>query len=379
MPNPKARILYLIDTFWSPVGGTEQNLFWLLRRIPEEEFEKHCVVFSGIRNYDPNLFPVVPRQLAVEFGFGTKTWFRRIREVAQILNDHQIDLIHAFSPAGELASVLATAWARRGRVVGNRRDIGYHWTRKGKMLSRIVQQFRPRYIANSDAAKQAACQIEGIPLSRIDVIRNPISESRLRDGLQSPLSRSDIRANIPDDAQLVGMIATIRRIKDHPSLLIAAKTVLEKQPNTFFVIVGESDTVFLEELKEQTRRLGIDEKIIWFGALDNPYRILPLLDVAVLSSHSESFSNSVLEYAAAGRAIVVSDVGGLGEIVRQNETGLLVPPQSPPELAAAILRLLEDRSFRESLGSNARNFAFQEFSEQRVLEQYGEVYRRLLS
>ena len=377
----------MIDEFWSPAGGTEQNLLWLLRRIPDEEVEKHFVVFSSVRSCDPNSLPLVPRRLAEEFGFGGATWPRRIRELAKILEDRRIDVIHAFSKNGELAAVLAARLVGRVAteyrsnflpVIGNRRDIGYHLTWKSRTVSRFVQCFNIRYVANSEAARQAAHRIERIALNRMEVIRNPISEERLQQGLECPLSREDITDNLPDDALLVGMIASVRPIKDHPTLFLSAKTVLEKHPNAFFVIVGEAEPpTHRQELEGLARDLGIEHRIVWFGPLDNPYRILPLFDVAVLSSHSESFSNAVLEYAVAGRAIVVSDVGGLSEIVRPNETGLLVPPSNPNDLAAALLLLLGDPQRRQTLGDNARNRALLEFSEPRVLAQYLDFYRKL--
>ena len=382
----KTRILYLIDEFWSPSGGTEQNLLWLLTRVPEKAFEKYFVVFSAVRGCDPNVLPLAPRRLADEFGFGWKTWPRRIRELAKILQDNRIDVIHAFSKNGELAAVLAARLVGRMTaeyrsnflpVIGNRRDIGYHWTWRSRLLSRFVQWFRIRYVANSEAARQAAHRIEGIALDRLTVIRNPISGERLQRGLERSLCRRDIADDLPDNAILIGMIATVRPIKDYPTLFRAAKTVIEKYPDAFFVIVGEAEPpTHRQELENLAAELGIEHRIVWFGSLDNPYRILPLLDIAVLSSHSESFSNAVLEYAVSGRAIVVSDVGGLGEIVRQNETGLLVPPSNPVELATSLLRLLNDPQLREALSCAARNFALQEFSESKILALYLDLYLR---
>ena len=375
MPTTKKTILYLIDEFWSTAGGTEQNLLWLLKRIPDDEFDKHFVVFSAVRRCDPRTLPLVPRCLAEEFGFGRKTWPRRIRELAKILKERQIDVIHAFSKNGELAAVLAARLAGRIPVIGNRRDIGYHLTGKDRLVSRFVRWFNIRYVANSEAARQAAHRIEGISLDRLTVVHNPISEERLRSGLEHPLCREDIVSNLPDDALLIGMLATVRPIKDHPTLFRAAKTAIERYPNTFFVLVGEAEPpTHRQALEVLAQELRIEHRIVWFGPLDNPYRILPLLDVAVLASHSESFSNAVLEYAACGQAMVVSDVGGLGEIVRQNETGLLVPPSNPDELAAALFKLLDDPQLRQTLGNNAREVAFREFSESKILDRYLQLY-----
>ncbi len=384
----KPNILYLIDDFESEVGGTEQNLVWLLRNIPDAEFEKHFLVFSTVWACDPQRLPIVPRQLGREVGCGARTWGRRIRAAGRFMEEKSIDLVHVVTTNSELAALLSSlASGLRVNILLNRRDIGYHWTWRSKMVSRLVRCFGPHYLANSEAARQAAHRIEGVPLHRIDVIRNPISERRFQDGIQNPLTRADVlqaaelQAAMPqeqhENAQIVGMLASVRPIKDHVSLLQAAVRVLTRNPNTVFLMVGATEQAYQTEMAGLAEQLGVANHVLWFGPCENPYRILPLFDVAVLSSHSESFSNAVLEYAASGRAIVVSDVGGLGELVRHEETGLLVPPQSPEDLACAINRLLENAALREKWGVAARNLAWGEFAEQTILGQYVDLYRRL--
>ena len=374
----KPRILYFIDDFESEVGGTEQNLVWLLNRIPEDEFEKHFLVFSTVWACDPEKLPIVPRRLAEEFGFGWKTWRRRIREAGKFIEKNQIDLVHVVTTYSELAATLSSlAGGRRVNLLANRRDIGYHWTWRGKMVSRFVQKFGTHYIANSEAARQAAHRLEGIRLDRIEVIRNPISELRYQEGMADPLPRNETLPNVSKDAKIVGMLASVRPIKDHVSLLHAAVKILERNPNTIFLMVGDTEHAYQNEMADLAEKLGVAENIVWYGPCPNPYRILPLFDVAVLSTHSESFSNAVLEYAASGRAIVVSNVGGLGELVKHEETGLLVPPESPDDLAAAINRLLENDELRNKFGAAAKHFAFAEFQEQKILGQYVDLYHRL--
>jgi glycosyltransferase involved in cell wall biosynthesis len=106
---------------------------------------------------------------------------------------------------------------------------------------------------------------------------------------------------------------------------------------------------------------------------------MPLLDVAVLSSKSESFSNATLEYAAMGLPIVVTDVGGQREIVRDGFSGYLVPPEDPTALAEKIDTLLGDSELRNRLGRNAEEYAWEHFGESPIIEQYLDYYRRCFS
>lgn len=379
MTKPPIRILYLIDDLWSSLGGSEQHLLWLLRTIPEPEFEEHLIVFSNIHSEEPVIMEHRPVVLGPEFGIGGRSWFRRLRCVARFIRDNRIDLVHAFGPMGEAEAVLAVRLARRGRVLGNRRDCGYDKSARNRWIFWLAKVLKTRYVANSEAARQAAFRNNGTPLDSIAVIRNPVSRKRIEEALHEPVRRDELPflRGTPGE-KIVGMVATVRPIKDYGTLIRAAKTVLEKYPNTWFVFVGDQDSNHKAELEHIAEECGVTERIVWFGKHPNPLRIVPCFDVAVLSSHSESFSNAVLEYAAAERPIVVSDVGGLGEIVRDGETGYLVPPENPGALAEKILRLLDDPQLARRFGIAARQYVFERYDEQKILEQYIDKYREMV-
>ncbi|MDR3108496.1 MAG: glycosyltransferase [Planctomycetaceae bacterium] len=373
-------ILYLIDDLYSSRGGSEQHLLWLLRSIPSSEFEKHFVIFSTFWHPETAVLEQEPVVLGEKFGIGGKSWLRRFRFLAKYIREHKIELIQAFSPRAELAAVLAVRLARQGRVIGNRRDCGYDKRRELRWIFWLARLLGTKYVANSEAAKQAAFRNDGTPLHSITVIRNPIAFERIQAGLAAPMRRSDlpITSEFPT-GKLVGMVATVRPIKDYGTLICAAKIVLEKFPDTGFLFVGEKDEKHKSELQQLAEEQGVSEKIIWYGGIDNPLKIVPLFDVAVLSSHSESFSNAVLEYAVAERAIVVSDVGGLGEIIEDGRSGFIVPPENPAALAEKIIRFFEDSELGHRFGQQAKEFVFREYNEQKILKQYLEFYRQTLN
>ncbi|HBT75963.1 MAG TPA: hypothetical protein DEB39_03360 [Planctomycetaceae bacterium] len=383
------RILYLIDHLSSSRGGTEQHLFWLLRHFPRKGFEGHgceghgceghCIVFSHTRGTDPARLPAETLVFGDLYGHGKWNWWKRLRHLARYLGDHEIDVVQAFSPLGELAGLLATRLARRGCLLGNRRDCGYHINRESRTIYRLLRLFGTRFVANSEAARQAAHRLEGTPLDRIEVIRNPLPEERLREAMAKKMSRAMLPFPPGADpgAKLVGMVATVRPVKDHETLLKAVPAVLAAHPETYFPMVGEQLPEHLAHLRKMAEELRIDRHILWCGGLENPLRMMPLFDVGALSSHSESFSNAVLEYAAVGLPAVVTDVGGLGEIVREGETGFLVPPRDPGTFAERLIRLLDDDAVRKRMGENGRRFVGEHFAEPVILEQYAELYRKI--
>ncbi|MDR1479447.1 MAG: glycosyltransferase family 4 protein [Planctomycetaceae bacterium] len=370
------RILYLADDIYSSRGGTEQHLLWLLRSIPDDKFEKHFIIFSTL--WHPETFSSTQKPLVLgqKFGLGFLSWLRRFYFLLRYIRENKIELIQAFSPKGEFAAVFAAWFAGLGTVViGNRRDCGYDRRFVYRWIFWLTGKLGMKYIANSEAARQAAFRNDNSRLESITVIRNPIAFDSIQSGLSEPLTREEL----PDfdekfDGKIVGMVATVRPIKDYATLIRAAKIVLEKYPDTWFLFVGEADIAHKQELIQFAEQEKVSERIIWFGGMDNPIKIVTLFDVAVLSSHSESFSNSVLEYAAAARAIVISDVGGLGEIIRNGESGFIVPPENPDAMAEKIIQLLENTELTQQLGKNAKEFTAQNYNEQKILKQYIDYY-----
>lgn len=374
------RILYLIDDLWSSRGGSEQHLLWLLRTDLKEEFEKHFIIYCLLRTEDPVALEQNPLILGKKFGTGGKSWLKRLWFVAKYIRDHEIDLVHAFGSMGELIAVLAVRLAGRGKVIGNRRDCGYDQRAKNRWIFWLARKLGTHYIANSEAARQAAFRNNKTPLESITVIRNPISRQRIEAGLSHPLKREDLpMPKKSDDERIVGMIATVRPIKDYETLIRAAKIVLEKRPETWFLCVGEHQSPsYTDELKRLAESEGVAARCVWYGGIDNPVRIIPLFDVAVLSTHSESFSNAVLEYAVTERSIIVSDVGGLGEIVENGRSGVLVPPGEPSILANRILQFLDDPLLAEAFAREAKAFVEGKYDEQTIIKQYVELYHGIM-
>ncbi|MDR2346639.1 MAG: glycosyltransferase family 4 protein [Planctomycetaceae bacterium] len=370
------RILYLADDIYSSRGGTEQHILWLLRNIPASEYEKHFIVFSTL--WHPETFICEPEPLVLgrKFGLGIISWFRRFIFLLRYIRQYKIELIQAFSPKGEFIAALAAllSW-RKITVIGNRRDCGYDRQFTYRWIFWLENFFGLKYIANSEAARQAAFINDKTSLDSITVIRNPIAFDWIQAGISEPMSRDEL--HLPDNdrnGKIVGMVATVRPIKDYAALIKAAKIVLEKFPDTWFIFVGEADENHKNELVQLANQQQVSERIIWYGGIDNSLRIVKLFDVAVLSSHSESFSNSVLEYAAASCPIVISDVGGLREIIQDGQSGFLVPPENPAAMGEKIILLLEDNELARFFGKNAKELTFQNYNEQKILKQYIDYY-----
>ncbi|MEN6450797.1 MAG: glycosyltransferase family 4 protein [Thermoguttaceae bacterium] len=368
------RILFLIDDFCGPEGGTEQHLLFLQRELPRDLFDLHFVVLTGIQRMDAEDFPVRPVML-VGRRHGARGVPERLLLLASYIRRAGIDVVHAFSRTSEIYACLAVRLAKRGRVLAIRRNLGYWHTWPSRWVARAVGRLGAAYAANCEAARQYTSRVEWIRRRRIAVIHNPLATARIAEGRAAGVTRASL--GVADGERLVGMVATVRPVKDYATFLHAARHVIDREPPTRFLAVGFQQPEYSAQMQRLCGQLGIACRVTWLGAVANPFTLLPLLDVAVLSSSSEAFSNAVLEYAAAGVPTVATDVGGIRELLDDGTSGFIVPPRDPETMADRICRLLSDRELGRRLGDAARRKVTAEFSEDKILSQYRRIYHQL--
>ena len=170
------------------------------------------------------------------------------------------------------------------------------------------------------------------------------------------------------DGPLVGNVARLAEQKGQRTLLEAAAEL----PGVKFAIVGEGE--LRGELERRTDELGLHDRVLFTGARDDVPDLLATFDVFAFPSLFEGLCLAVIEAQAAGVPVVATPVGGIRETVVDGETGLLVPPQDPQALAAAIRRLLDDRELAGRLAAEARRRVHERFSVQRMVEETLALY-----
>jgi glycosyltransferase involved in cell wall biosynthesis len=158
--------------------------------------------------------------------------------------------------------------------------------------------------------------------------------------------------NIPPDALMIGNLAALVPHKDHASLLAAAVIVLLQRPKVKFLIAGRGPEE--ASLFESIKRMGLLGKVILLGHRPDPIPLLKALDIYVQSSWGEGMGSVLIEAAACGVPIAATSAGGIPEVVENGETGLLSAPRHPESLAEALVRLIDDKSLRESLAAEGR-------------------------
>jgi glycosyltransferase involved in cell wall biosynthesis len=262
-------------------------------------------------------------------------------------------------------------------VIGSRRNLNqWHgrsaWMAPGIfLLQRLTNMSADCVVANSLVVAEATVKTEGLPQRKLHVAYNGIDLAKFS-RLDQLRNQARQMLGVAEDEILVGNISCFREVKGIPQFVDAARIVLEKEPRMRFLAVG--DGTQYAQVVERIRGYGLEDRIHLAGQQTDVLPYLAAMDIGVLSSLAEGFSNSLLEYMASGLAAVATEVGGNREALE--DTGILVPPDDPAALAEAILRL-SSAPLRQELGHAARQ-RVERFSLARAEKRMKEIYAELL-
>lgn len=374
--------LQLIGNFHS--GGTERQAVQLTRLLVESG---RCNVSVATLERDGALLPEINRlgfNDVPEFrlnSFYDLHFVRQVRRFAQYLKQHEIDVLHAHDFYTNIFGMAAGALARVPVRIASRRESAVRPSHQ-RVVERGAYRMADAVIANCDEVRRQLID-EGVPARKVRTVYNGLDPARV----QLPQAdRKEILAslNLPE-GRFVTIVANMRAhvwkpeplcYKDHPTFLRAAQLVHERLPDAGFIIAGEGE--LLEATQELARSLGIADRTFFIGRCRDVGRVLSISDVCVLSSRSEGFSNSILEYMAAGRPVVSTDVGGAREAVVHGETGYLVPAGDYNRLAEHIASLLSDPERARAMGEAGRRVVNEKFSSNKQVQTVESLYGELL-
>ena len=206
-------------------------------------------------------------------------------------------------------------------------------------------------LAISRAVSRFAVASQGFRPEQVEVMHNPVDLSRFRP-LDAAARRTVREAlGIERDVPVVICVARFDPVKGVDLLIEAWREIASTIPQAVLLLVG--DGPLREALAERIRATGLDTSVRFLGYRSDVEAVLRAADLCVVPSRSEGFSLAALEAMATGLPVVATRVGGLPEVVRDGETGVLVEPDNPPALAKAVIRLLADATLRTALAAAA--------------------------
>ena len=374
-PAPaRIRVAFCVDTMG--MGGTELNALRTAELLDRERFDLTVVTMrpdGALRaRYAAAGVPVVVYPLRSLAAPST------VPQAARLAGFFRRGGFHVVHSHDRYFNVFATVAARAAGVpvvIGSKRWLANRGA--SRVANALAYRLTTRVLANSDAVAASLRSDERVPARQIVVVPNFVSESAFDD--VNPAERARLRSELglAPEHLVVGVLANLRPVKDHESLLAAAAQLRERYGALRLLLVGEGDSK--AALQARALDLGIGDRVVFAGHREqrtNPHR---LFDVSVLCSVSEGFPNSVVEAMAAERPVVATRVGGIPDAVVEGETGLLVPPRAPRELAAALDALLADPARRARMGAAGQRRAREHFHASSVMPRLEALYERLLA
>jgi glycosyltransferase involved in cell wall biosynthesis len=211
------------------------------------------------------------------------------------------------------------------------------------------------------------------PAGKVRCIYNGIDLVRFRPGPPAPGLRAAL--GLPDGREVVGSAGRFVPYKGYASLLEAVPLVRQARPGVHWLLVGDGEQRGM--LEARATALGVAGEVHFVGWRDDVPDVFALCDLVVLPSLGEHFGRVLIEAMAMARPVVATDAGGVPEVVRHGETGLLVPPGDPKALAEAVLALLADPERRARLGSAGRRDVEARFGLARHAAAVEALYREL--
>lgn len=305
------------------------------------------------------------------------TNFTAVRELYKIMVQGEFDIVHTHSSVagivGRFAALAAGIPVILHHVHGWAMHDGMRPLTKWVYLTleRISASFTDRIItvAKPDIRKG---HDQGIgSREKFTLIHNGIDLDKFR---RTTRAEKKLRAELglKPYSRVIGMVGRLDEQKNPLDLIRAASIVVKSHPDTQFMVIGDGN--LRPDSEQLIRELGLEGKFVLPGFRDDVDRILPLLSITAMSSLWEGLPLAFMEAMSAGKPIVANDVDGASDVVKDGETGFLVPPGQPEAMAERIQTLLNDEELCSRMGSLARERS-EDYSLQKMIGSLDSLYK----
>ena len=371
-------MLYLIE---GDGGGAVTHVLTLAKELSKKQGIMPILVFL---TYGPSVnlaakmglrAHLIPKRL---FFDPTLVW-----KLRRILVKGKIDILHTHTIRGNFYGRISLLFFKKPLInittvhshiideLKGKNEFGI----KEKLLCKreaFTTRFVNQFICVSEDIQNKLLSVN-LPRHKVTTIVNGVVLPELaKKQVYDQLVRNEF--SIAQSDVTVGIIGRLVPVKNHYLFIKAAKFVCERRTNVKFLVIGDGQ--LLEELKRKTKELQIDNKVIFTGWRNDIQILLCAIDIYVITSIVEGLNISVLEAMASGKPVIGTCVKGVYEIIIQDKTGIIVPPDNTELLATAILRLVNNRDERLKMGLNGRALVKEKYSLKKMVEDTYSVYQR---
>jgi glycosyltransferase involved in cell wall biosynthesis len=364
---------------WPSVGGVEHATLAIATTMESHGINSVAFCLEG-SNLVSDLF--VRKGFASDYYRPSEHSYRHPKnyltaslQLARRFKKHRIDLVHCSDLLAAYYAGLAAKLAGLP-VLCHIRCSYPEISKRDQSFLRLINSF---VFVSHDAWRTFAYRVDD---SRGRVIYEGIDPRAL---VQQAANVDSVRDefNIPADAELIGMAARVAPAKDYETVAKAAARIVAQRKNVRFLIVGDHSRAreyreHFETVKDYLSANGVAEYFIFTDHRDDVQRLIAAFDIFVLSTRTEGLPLVILEAMAHGKPVVATNVGGVSEVVDAGVTGLLHEPKDDQQQAKDLLRLLDDRSLRTTMGEAGRQRVVSNFNKERFAGELGGLYYEML-
>jgi glycosyltransferase involved in cell wall biosynthesis len=365
----RLRVLYVID-YLDMIGGAERLVTGLALNMPHDRIEPWV---CSTRVGDPVPVATLTKSGIPHIDIKRRSRFdlAGLRRLAALVRRERFDVLHAHLFGSNVWGTLIGRACGVPVVLAHEHTWAYDNKVRVWIDGHVIGRLATRFLAVTDADRDRMIAVEGIQADKVLVMPVPYVA-------HTGSATTDIRAELGLDpaVRLIGVATVMRKQKALDVMLDAYARLLSDLPGVHLVLAGDGPC--RNEIEAQIERLGIQSCVHLVGRRNDVDAILRQVDVGAMSSDFEGMPLFARECIAAGTPLVATAVGGLLDLITNEETGLLVPPRDPGALASALRRVLTDRSLAERLASTATERG-SDLDTAAVARSYADLYERLVA
>jgi glycosyltransferase involved in cell wall biosynthesis len=371
----RAHVLTITDTIGR--GGAEEIALTLNLGLDPQRFRRSFCLTRDPTPMDPTGRFDAPARLERLRADGVEllllerhstlnllAWLR----LARFMRAQHVDIVHSHKFGSNFWGTVVAKLARVPVILAHEHTWSFEGERLRRFIDRrVISRLADAVIAVSDADRRRMHDIVGIPAQRIVLIPNGIEPLPPGDG---PALRREV--GVPGDAPVLVAVANLRPQKAFDVMLRAVALLRPRFPNVYLLIAGGGRHG--TELEALAAELGISSAVVFLGVRRDIENVLAAGHVAVSSSDFEGSPLAAMQYLAAALPVVATDVGGMPDLVRHGENGLLVPRRNPEALAGALGELLADPDRARLMGERGRELQREQFSLDAMVQRVQDLY-----
>jgi glycosyltransferase involved in cell wall biosynthesis len=347
-------------------GGIERDVSKFARHLSQYGIAPHVGCFrpGGVRwkEIEAAGVPAVAIPLT---SFKSPSAFTAVRTARSYFVKHKIRLVHGFDDAASLVAAVCGRWSRIPSLSSQLcfRNLSSFGNR---MFLRATDRLSSGVFVNCNAVAEDLKKRWKVPPERIHLCYNGFEPGEFNAaGRQRP-------EMLRDASVVIGVVSLLREEKNLAVLVKAFAKLVPNHPAARLLIVGSGPGE--GQLKELVRESGISSYCVFEPATSIPAQWMRAIDIFVLPSRSEAFSNALLEAMACGCCPVASRVGGTPELVRDGVSGFLFDPNDPDELANLLMRLTSQPDLMRQAAHEATAYVHEKLSIDVAAARLAEIY-----